>query len=237
MAEVKIIPLLHDNYAYLLEGSGERAIIDPTLAQPVLDLLVGKKLDYIVNTHHHWDHTDGNLEIKAATDCKIVGFEEDAHRIPGIDICLKNNQKFDICGANFTVIFSPGHTSGQIALYFAKEKWLFCGDTLFSMGCGRLFEGTAQQMFDSLQRFSTLPDDTKIYCGHEYSKANGEFALTIEPDNVDLQERIRQVGLLREKNLPTIPTNIGLEKNTNPFLRVKNVEEFAQIRRKKDTYR
>lgn len=250
---VEIVPALKDNYIYLIHSdeTGETAVVDPSESTPALMSLKAKgwQATHIFNTHHHWDHTDGNLEIKEATGCKIVGFKGDAHRIPGIDIELEDGEKFEFGGEQVQINHIPGHTLGAISFYFppssdslplagrAREGGMvFTGDTLFAMGCGRLFEGTPEQMFNSLQKLKALPDDTKVYCGHEYTLKNAEFSLTIEPDNEDLKRRYEEVKMLRVKNQTTMPSTIGLEKKTNPFLRVENVEEFTEIRNKRSSF-
>ncbi|MDB2414620.1 hydroxyacylglutathione hydrolase [Rickettsiales bacterium] len=239
MLKVMQIPVLTDNYIYLIheEDKNITAVIDPAEAKPVLEELKnqGWNLDYILNTHHHYDHIGGNKQLKSETGCKVVGFANDAHRITGIDIKLNDGDNFDIGNSTAKVMFVPGHTLGHIIYYFEKDKILFCGDTLFSMGCGRLFEGTYEQMYQSLNKISALPDDVEVYCAHEYTQNNAEFALTIEPDNQDLKDRYEQVKSLRKHKKPTIPTNIGLEKRTNPFLRC-NLDEFVDIRGKKDNF-
>lgn len=218
--------------------SGQTAMIDAPSAQPVLDVLDSKgwTLDIILNTHHHWDHTGANKALKKQTGCRILGYKGDAARIPMIDVEVEDGQTIEVCGTVARVIFVPGHTLGHIAYYFEKEGLLFCGDTLFAMGCGRLFEGSAQQMYDSLQKFCALPEETKVYCAHEYTQSNGRFALTIEPDNHDLQQRMKEVDVLRAEGKATVPTTIGLERKTNPFVRAVDTDAFAEIRRKKDNF-
>lgn len=233
-------PLLSDNYAYLVHDllSGQTAAIDPSEAKPILKSLQEKnwQLTHIFSTHHHWDHTGGNLALKQATGCEVVGYTDDAERIPGITQKVEDGQRFAWGGETVEVLFIPGHTLGHIAYYFPQSGWVFCGDTLFSLGCGRLFEGTAEQMYASLQRLAALPDDTKVYCGHEYTEANGQFAITVEPDNLMLQQRMAEVKRLRAQALPTIPSTIRGEKATNPFLRATSAEVFAEIRKKKDAF-
>ena len=251
---IHILPVLKDNYVYLLhdDASGNTAAVDPSLAKPVLAALKKKgwQLTHILCTHHHWDHTGGNLELKAETGCVVVGYADDAHRIPGIDVRLEEGESYNFGSHAAQMLFIPGHTLGHIAYYFAEEKLLFCGDTLFSMGCGRLFEGTPEQMYHSLSKLAALPDDTKVYCGHEYSEANGHFALTLEPHNRDLQARMEEVKRQRGQSLPTLPSTIGMEKRTNPFLRTQSaaiqknlglkgedsVKIFAELRRRKDDF-
>jgi hydroxyacylglutathione hydrolase len=221
--EIIIVPALKDNYAYIIicKETGKVACIDPSEASPVIQILEKRnlKLDYILNTHHHWDHIGGNIELKEKYDAKIIGFVGDEKRIPAIDQTANENEIIKIGNLSAEILFIPGHTLGHIAYYFPNEKALFCGDTLFSCGCGRLFEGTAKQLYESLEKLKNLPDETLVYCGHEYTLANIEFALTLEPSNLDLQKRKIAAEKLRKQNLPTIPSSIGLEKLTNPFLR------------------
>ncbi|MCE3233310.1 MAG: metallo-beta-lactamase family protein [Rickettsiaceae bacterium] len=237
--EIVQLPVLKDNYVYILTGGRKVCVIDPSIAAPVLQHLMDNnlKLDYIINTHHHWDHTDGNAEIKAATGCKVIGYKGDAHRIPGIDIEVEDGQEIEICGEIAKVMFIPGHTLGHVAYYFEKPGIVFCGDTLFSLGCGRLFEGTAKQMHNSLQKLVMLPKDTKVYCAHEYTESNAKFALSIEPDNQALLQRVAEVKALRQQSESTVPSTIALELATNPFLRVNNLEKFAKLRKAKDIFK
>lgn len=241
MLQVTQIPVLQDNYLFVAQdkATGKTAVVDPAVAEPVLELLRESDdmwLDYILNTHHHADHVGGNWDLIKATGCEVVGYREDAERIPGISIELRDGDTFKLGESVAEVMFVPGHTLGHIAYWFKEDKILFCGDTLFAMGCGRLFEGTPEQMFDSLNKIAALPDDTTIYCAHEYTEANGNFALSVEPDNNALKERMQQVHRLRERHIPTIPTELGLERKTNPFLRCANSNEFAEVRAKKDRF-
>lgn len=223
MLTIDYLPVLNDNYIYLLHESSTQktAVVDPALAEPVIEMLKerGWRLDYIFNTHHHGDHVGGNLQLKQATGCKIIGAAADRARIPGIDIAVNEGDQIQLGSFNFKIINTPGHTLGHIVYYCAESQALFCGDTLFSLGCGRLFEGTTVQMWQSLQKLKALPGDTHIYCTHEYTQANGRFALTLEADNPDLQQRMRDVAELRAANRPTLPSTIALELATNPFLR------------------
>jgi len=248
------LPVLNDNYIYLLHDpvSGETAVVDPAVAQPVLDALdqKGWRLTYILNTHHHSDHVGGNLELKQKTGCTIIAPLSDQHRIPGIDRGVVDGDVITLGKHSARVISTPGHTSGHVVYYFADGNTLFCGDTLFVMGCGRLFEGTAEQMWHSLQKLKALPGSTQIYCAHEYTQANGRFALTVEPDNRQLQQRMEIVNQLRSNHLPTVPSTIEQELATNPFFREdslalqetirmvgkKPVEVFAEVRRLKDNF-
>lgn len=236
--EIIQIPVLQDNYIYILHGNAQTAVVDPSLAQPVIDIIEQKgwQLNYILNTHHHNDHVGGNLELKSATGAKIVGYAGDAHRIPGIDIKLQDGESFTVCGLSSRIMFIPGHTLGHIAYYFAEASSLFCGDTLFSLGCGRLFEGTAEQMFSSLTKIKALPGGTKIYCAHEYTENNGKFALSILPKNPNLRTRMQEVKNLRTAGKSTIPTILDVELKTNPFLLAFDAKEFAAIRRMKDEF-
>jgi hydroxyacylglutathione hydrolase len=254
MLTILQLPVLTDNYIFLIHDSvsGETAAVDPAVAKPVLDVLERKgwRLTYVLNTHHHGDHVGGNLELKQKTGCKIIAGVSDQNRIPGIDRGVTEGDRITLGNHSATVISTPGHTSGHVVYYFAEDNLLFCGDTLFAMGCGRLFEGTAEQMWHSLQKLKSLPPSTQVYCAHEYTQANGRFALTVEPDNQDLLDRMDAVNQLRADNLPTVPSTIGQELATNPFFREDSqelrktinklnntpVEVFAAIRRLKDTF-
>lgn len=253
MLEIVIIPVLTDNYIYLIHDpvSLETAVVDPALAQPVLTVLEerGWQLTYIFNTHHHSDHVGGNLQLKQRTGCKIIAAQADSGRIPGIDQGVIEGDAVLIGQYKAKVIATPGHTRAHIAYYFADDEILFCGDTLFVMGCGRLFEGTAEQLWQSLQKLKALPKATLIYCTHEYTQTNGRFALTVEPDNPHLRQRMLEVNRLRSNNQPTVPTTIAEELATNPFFREdsealqKNigmvgnpVEVFAKVRQMKDSF-
>ncbi len=252
--EIHLVPCLRDNYAYLLRepASGAVGIVDPSEAAPVFAALKERnwRLTHILDTHHHWDHTGGNLELKKATGAVIVGPRADAGRIPGIDVEVGDGDTYRFGEAEAEVFDIPGHTRGHIAFWFRDSRALFCGDTLFALGCGRLFEGTPEQMWTSLGKLRRLPDDTRVYCGHEYTQANARFALTIEPDNADLRARAKEIDALRAENKPTIPSTMGEERATNPFLRADvaalqqamrragddPVAVFAEIRRRKDSF-
>ena len=251
--KIEIISCLSDNYSYLIhdEESNTVAIIDPSEFKPC-DKIIKKynKLDFILNTHHHADHVNGNLELKKKYNSKILGFSQDKRRIPGIDILLEENQKQKIGNLEFEVIFIPGHTKGHIAFFFSKEKIAFTGDTLFSLGCGRVFEGTHEEMFYSLNKIKNLPPDTKIYCGHEYTKSNLNFCLAYDPHNIFLKEKAIDIQKKLNSNLPTIPTILGQEIKTNIFLRCNDpeiklaldlkdsseVEVFSKLRDLKDSF-
>ena len=237
MIDISIIPILKDNYAYLLTSkSGETAIVDPGEAAPVIAALEsrGLSLNYILNTHHHGDHIAGNTALQEKYGAKIAGPAKEQARIENMDILLDKSSYFSFGGEKVQILETPGHTSGHICFYFPESKAVFTGDTLFLMGCGRLFEGTAEQMWNSLQKIMVLPDDTRVYCGHEYTLGGAKFCLKIEPENKDLQSRLQQVKDLRDKNQPTIPGTIGLEKKTNAFVRAGSAEKFAEIRKQKD---
>ena len=248
------IPVLKDNFIYLVYDfkSGECAAVDPAVAAPVLDVLAikGWTLSHILNTHHHNDHTGGNLELKRATGCSIIGAAADASRIPGIDVQVGEGDWISIGNHQAQVFDVSGHTNGHVAYWFKDDFTLFSGDTLFSLGCGRLFEGSPAQMWNSLLKLRDLPDETNVYCAHEYTSTNANFALTVEPKNDDLKRRADEVFRLRRNGEPTVPSLLGEEKRVNPFLRADNydllcaaglvgqdaVSAFAEIRRRKDDF-
>ncbi len=236
--EVIRIPVLSDNYIWLAREntSGDVMVVDPAVAAPVLAKAqeLGWNITHIWNTHWHPDHTGGNAEIKAATGCTIIGPAGEADRIPTLDVLVNGGDVVEFGAAKAAVIDVPAHTSGHIAYHFADEGIAFVGDTLFAMGCGRLFEGTAAQMFDNMRKLEALGDATVIYCAHEYTQSNGRFALTVEPDNAALVNRMAQVDAMRLAGEPTVPTTIALERATNPFMRAANVAELAQRRAAKD---
>ncbi len=223
--KVEIIKCLSDNYSYLIfeEETNTVSIVDPSeFLQCDAVIQKYKKLDFILNTHHHADHVDGNIELKKKYKSKIIGYDGDRDRIPGIDILLKDKQNHKIGNLIFKTIFIPGHTTGHVAFYFKDEKIIFTGDTLFSLGCGRVFEGTHEDMFNSLNKLKTLPSDTRVYCGHEYTKSNLNFCLKYDPNNSELKEKSIEINSKIKSNLPTIPTTIGEELKTNIFLRYDN---------------
>jgi hydroxyacylglutathione hydrolase len=248
--KIESIACLKDNYAYLVSDERLCAVVDPSEPEPIEAALRarGMKLTHILKTHHHWDHTGGNAALKKAYGAVVVGPAKDRERIPAIDIGVKENQGWRFGEHQVGILEVPAHTSGAIAFVFPKA--VFTGDTLFAMGCGRLFEGTPAMMHASLAKLASLPDDTEIYCGHEYTLNNARFALTLEPGNRDLQVRMKAVAARRAKGEPTMPSSIGLEKQTNPFLRTASEEiratlkmataddvaVFAEIRRRKDAF-
>lgn len=254
MLEIKNLPVLTDNYIYLVHDpvSLETAAIDPALAEPVLAALEEKgwQLTFILNTHHHSDHVGGNVQLKKLTNCKIIASQADWDRIPGIDEGVNEGDVVSLGQHKARVIATPGHTRAHVVYHFAEDDILFCGDTLFVMGCGRLFEGTAEQLWHSLQKLKALPKETLVYCTHEYTQTNGRFALTVEPNNHRLQQRMVEVENLRGNNYPTVPTTIAEELATNPFFREesidiqktiqmansKPVDVFAKVRRLKDGF-
>jgi hydroxyacylglutathione hydrolase len=244
--QIEIIPCLKDNYAYLVTGDGLCAVVDPSEAEPVEAALKGRKLTHVLNTHHHWDHSGGNRDLKEKFGAEVVGPEKDRTRIPGIDVGVDEAGGWQFGGHKVRVLEVPAHTRGAIA--FVIGKAVFTGDTMFAMGCGRLFEGTPEMMLQSLSKIAALPDDTAVYCGHEYTLSNGRFAITLEPGNSALQQRLKDVEAASDR--PTVPSTIGLEKQTNPFLRTQSAEirasigmvnaddvaVFAEIRRRKDAF-
>ncbi|HNW16892.1 MAG TPA: hydroxyacylglutathione hydrolase [Sphingorhabdus lacus] len=236
--EIVRIPVLSDNYVWLVHEpvSGETMVVDPAVAPPVLEKAeeLGWKISQIWNTHWHPDHTGGNAEIKQATGCTITGPAAEAGRIPTLDAQVKGGDVVRLGDVAADVLDVPAHTAGHIAFHFAEDKAAFVGDTLFAMGCGRLFEGTAEQMFGNMRALEALGDDTAIYCAHEYTLSNGRFALTVEPDNTALVQRMAEVVALRDRGEPTVPTTIALEKATNPFMRATSVAELAARRAAKD---
>ncbi|KAE8694887.1 putative hydroxyacylglutathione hydrolase 2, chloroplast [Hibiscus syriacus] len=226
--QIELVPCLGDNYAYLLHDvdTGTVGVVDPSEAEPVIDALSRKdwNLTYILNTHHHHDHTGGNTELKARYGAKVIGSGIDKDRIPGIDILLNDGEKWMFAGHEVKIMETPGHTRGHISFYFPGSRAIFTGDTLFSLSCGKLLEGTPEQMLSSLQRIMLLPDDTNIYGGNEFTMSNLKFALSIEPKNDALQAYATHVAHLRNKGLPTIPSTLKMEKACNPFLRTSNAE-------------
>jgi hydroxyacylglutathione hydrolase len=250
--QIEVIPVLSDNYMYLLHEpeEGVTAVVDPPVAGTVLGRLdaAGRRLDWILSTHHHGDHTGGNLELKAATGCRIAGPAGERDAIPGIDVVLSEGDVFALGAERATVIETPGHTRGHVSYWFAGANALFCADALFVLGCGRLFEGTAAQMWASLSKLAALPGEARVYCGHEYTLANARFARTVDPDNPALAERAERIEQMREEGRPTVPSTIAEELVTNPFLRAQDpairrhlglesasdAEVFAEIRRRKD---
>ncbi|MCE2558102.1 MAG: hydroxyacylglutathione hydrolase [Acidobacteria bacterium] len=244
MLEIQTIPVLSDNYSYLLHetGSGKTAVVDPPETGPIEAALAarGFGIDWIVITHHHMDHIAAVPDLKAKYGCQVVGPAADEHRIPGLDLTVREGDRFQFGEAEAEVIDTPGHTTGHITYWFEKDRALFCADTLFALGCGRVFEGTMEQMWDSLAKLRAR--------GHEYTLSNAHFAVTVDPDNEELMERVAEIEELRRDGKPTVPSNLGVEKRTNPFLRpddagirallgmagASDAEVFGEIRTRKD---
>ena len=238
MLEIVRVPVLSDNYVWLVHEaqSGETLVVDPAVAAPVLAAAEagGWTITQIWNTHWHPDHVGGNAEIKAATGCLITGPAAEAERIVTLDVLVRGGDVVQLGRVSAKVIDVPAHTAGHIAYHFATEQAAFVGDTLFAMGCGRLFEGTAAQMYDNMRKLEALGDSTAIYCAHEYTLSNARFAVTVEPDNAELAARLNDVIAARERGAATVPTTIALERATNPFMRAVSVEQLAVRRAAKD---
>lgn len=252
--DIRQIPVLNDNYVYLVREPEQNAVgvVDPAVVEPIMAEAerLGWAITHVINTHHHGDHTDGNLEIKKRTGCTIVGPGHDRDRIPGIDLELNDGDTFKFGAAKADVFFIPGHTRGHIAYWFAGADALFCGDTLFSIGCGRVFEGTMDQMWSSLSRLRALPSETRVYCAHEYTQSNIQFAVSVDPNNLALRTREAEVKRKRERGEPTVPSRLGEELAANPFLRADQsdfqaalgmagadpVAVFTEVRQRKDSF-
>jgi hydroxyacylglutathione hydrolase len=239
MLEIVRVPVLRDNYSWLVRAEdGAVAVVDPGEAQPVLDAAAarGWAIGQIWITHWHADHTGGSAAVKAATGATVVAPEAERARIDPLDRGVREGDSITLGEHRGTILEMPGHTAGHIALHFADDAVIFTGDTLFALGCGRLFEGDAAQMYANMRRFAALPDATAIYCGHEYTQSNGRFALTVEPDNAALVTRMAEVDRARAAGEATVPTSIAAERATNPFLRATDVETFARWRAAKDAF-
>lgn len=257
MLSVHLIDMLaiNDNYSFVLhdETTGVTAVVDPAQAEPVQSFLSqrGWRLDYILVTHHHWDHVNGIPALKRQTDCQVVGYAEEAHRIPCLDRAIYAHTCFEFGSTHAEILLLPGHVNGHIGYYFSKENMLFSGDVVFSMGCGRLFEGTAEEAYHSLAQIGALPDNTQIYAAHEYTLANGRFARHVEADNSAIEAYMAACKEKRKRGEPTIPTTVAMEKQVNPFLRTQStsirrflgmeyasdVAVFTELRRRKDTFK
>ena len=238
--KIEIIKCLQDNYSYLIidQNNKNACVVDPGESIPIIKFIEKNnfKLKYILNTHHHYDHIGGNLELKKRYNSKIVAFEGDRNRISEIDILVHDNQIWKADNFEAKIFHTPGHTSGHVAFYFFNEKKIFTGDTLFSLGCGRIFEGTFEQMFNSLSKIKKLPKETEIYCGHEYTLQNSHFCIHYDPENLNLKNKIIKIKKKLKNDLPTIPTILGEEIDCNIFLKAKNIETFSKLRDLKDNF-
>ena len=238
--KIEIIKCLQDNYSYLIidESNKNACVVDPSEAKPIIDYIEKNniKLKYILNTHHHYDHVGGNTELKKKYGSNVVGFKDDKDRIPEIDILVEDGKIWKKENFEANIYHIPGHTSGHIAFHFFKEKKIFTGDTLFSLGCGRIFEGTYEQMFESLNKIKKLPKDTEIFCGHEYTLQNSNFCIINDPNNSKLKNRIIEIKQKIKNNLPTIPTTLENEMECNIFLKAENLERFSKLRDLKDNF-
>ncbi|HEY0627934.1 MAG TPA: hydroxyacylglutathione hydrolase [Sphingomicrobium sp.] len=241
MLEIVAVPAFADNYLWLVHDadSGETAVVDPGDPAPVLAEAErrGWRINKVINTHWHPDHTGGNLAIKEATGATIIGPAGENGRVPGLDVALKEGDRISIGASEAEVWEVPGHTLGHIAHIFHQDRVAFVGDTLFAMGCGRLFEGTPEQMYRSLERFASLPDDFQLYCAHEYTLSNARYAAHAFPASKAIAERLRHVEQERSEARPTVPTTVGEERATNPFLLAEDVAEFSRLRAEKDNFR
>lgn len=234
------VPILKDNYAWLLRDSdtGATAIVDPADPQPIIEAIekAGGRLDLILLTHHHADHIAGTDEVRARFNCPVVGAVADRNRLPKLDQAVTEGDTVRLGNATATVIDTPGHTRGQINYFFPDGDILLSGDTLFSLGCGRLIEGTPEEMFASLRKLAALPGDTQVCCGHEYTESNARFALAVDPDNADLHAFVGKVEQLRAAGQPSVPSRLSDEIKANPFLLAPDVASFAAVRAKKDRF-
>jgi len=238
--KIQIIPCLHDNYSYLVidEKNNIACAIDPSEAKPIIKYLEKKNINlkYILNTHHHYDHVGGNQELKKKYNARVIGYRGDKDRIPEIDTLVDDQEIWKRESFEAKIIHIPGHTLGHICFYFFNEEAAFTGDTLFSLGCGKIFEGSYEQMFNSLMKIKALPLKTKIYCGHEYTKQNAKFCITHDKNNENLKNKIKIIDKKLENNLPTIPSTIREELDCNIFLRSNKVETFSKLRDLKDNF-
>ena len=238
--KIEIIKCLEDNYSYLIidETNKNACVVDPSEGEPIINFIENNKINlkYILNTHHHYDHVGGNLELKKKYNSNIIGFKEDKDRIPGVDIFVENNQIWKKDNFEAKIYHIPGHTTGHIAYYFFNEKKIFTGDTLFSLGCGKIFEGTYEQMFNSLNKIKELPKDTEIYCGHEYTLQNSNFCIANDSKNFKLKDKIIKIKEKLKNGLPTMPTILSDELECNIFLKTKDLKSFSKLRDLKDNF-
>ena len=238
--KIEIIPCLKDNYSYLIidKKNNTACVVDPSEADPIIEYLENNniKLKFILNTHHHYDHVGGNEKLKDKYGASIVGYRGDKERIPKIDILVNDQETWIYENFEAKIIHVPGHTLGHVCFYFYKEQSVFTGDTLFSLGCGRIFEGTHFQMFSSLMKLKELPQNTKVYCGHEYTKQNSNFCIVHDENNENLKAKIKEIEIKLKNKIPTIPSTIKDELECNVFLRSHNVEVFSKLRDLKDNF-
>ena len=231
---------MQDNYSYLIidEENNIACVVDPSEADPIIEYLENTKikLKFILNTHHHYDHVGGNQKLKEKYGASVVGYEGDKERIPGIDILINDQETWIHKNFEAKIIHIPGHTLGHICFYFYKNELVFTGDTLFSLGCGRIFEGTYTQMFNSLMKLKELPKNTKVFCGHEYTLQNSKFCIVHDENNENLKSKINDIKIKLKNGLPTIPSTIKDELECNIFLRSHNVETFSKLRDLKDNF-
>ena len=237
---IQIIPCLQDNYSYLIidEKNKIACVIDPGEADPIIEYLENKKINlkFILNTHHHYDHVGGNKKLKKKYAASIIAYEGDKDKIPEIDVLLKDQETWIYENFEAKIIHIPGHTLGHIGFYFYKEDSVFTGDTLFSLGCGKIFEGTYTQMFNSLMKLKALPQNTKIFCGHEYTRQNSKFCISQDQNNEKLKAKINEIEIKIKNGLFTIPSTIKEELECNIFLRSNNLETFSKLRDLKDNF-
>tara|TARA_B110001454_G_scaffold31388_1_gene30643 strand:+ start:483 stop:1202 length:720 start_codon:yes stop_codon:yes gene_type:complete len=238
--KIEIIPCLQDNYAYLIidEKKNIGCVIDPSESAPIIEYLEKNKINlkFILNTHHHFDHVGGNKKLKEKYGANVIGFKGDKDKIPGIDILVDDQEIWKYESFESKIIHIPGHTLGHVCFYFYNDKSVFTGDTLFSLGCGRIFEGTYSQMYESLKKIKDLPQDTKVFCGHEYTIQNSKFCMLHDKNNENLKNKIKEVEKKLQNNLPTIPSTIKEELECNVFLRSNNIETFSKLRDLKDNF-
>ena len=238
--KIEIIKCLQDNYSYLIidETNLNACVVDPSEAKPIIDVIESNKINlkYILNTHHHFDHVGGNKELKKKYDVNVIGFRGDKDRIPEIDTFVDDLEIWKKDSFEAKIYHIPGHTTGHIAFHFFKEKKIFTGDTLFSLGCGKIFEGTYEQMFNSLKKIKALPKDTEIYCGHEYTLQNSNFCLSYDSNNLQLKNKILKIKEKIKNGLPTVPTILDDEIQCNIFLKAKDIESFSKLRDLKDNF-
>ena len=238
--KIEIIRCLKDNYSYLIidESSMDACVIDPSESKPIIEFVEKNNINlkFILNTHHHFDHVGGNFELKKKYGSIVIGFEGDKNRIPEIDILVKDKQIWKKDNFEANIYHIPGHTTGHVAYHFYKEKKIFTGDTLFSLGCGRIFEGTYKQMYDSLNIIKKLPQDTEIYFGHEYTLQNSNFCISRDSTNLQLKNKIKKIKEKLGKGLPSVPTTLIDEIQCNIFLKAKDLKTFSKLRDLKDKF-